>query len=794
MIILKSGIPDKKSSQSRSNRKINAQRGNVVLMLFAGIAMVGVLGVATTNFMQGPLRSAIKVTRQNTAETQMTVGAQVSVMAAATAANNGDCDADGMIEPFEWLDAGTSPAPVGGGLVPMNIGISKKDPWGTDYGYCVWDYGTQSLQAACQVTAGTNRRLQGTTNPAYPVVALISAGPDKTFSTTCRNFSIGATRADQNNNGVLTDAGDFPLVGKANPNDDDIIFAYTYQEAMAASGGLWTLKPNDPAKAVINKDLEVSGGATFSGTGMFARLAAAGSNFLEIISPLKLASPTNAPTCNLANSGVLRLAADSKSIEICDGAAAPPAWAALGAGGAGQTTTMMTVTATGSFTKTAVGDFDIFEFTGDGGLQVTALGNDGDFGSRIEYLIVGGGGSTGDQSAGGAGGVLGGTMTATVQSYSVVVGAAGDAGTGGAAGDGKKSKFAGLEALGGGAGAQTNNAGGRNGGSGGGGSGGGIASTPAGSGTAGQGFNGCPGFQAAYGYSGGGGGGAGGPCPGTYQPGPGISSSITGNSTMYACGGQGFQLADPFDTGRAGCQTTGAVNTAPVQNRGHGAGGQARTASSGVVILKIKQRGGTAISNVVYPLRAPDGSAASPTYSFMNQPTKGIYLDSGSIKISGLAVPTANDQAANKAYVDTAVAAAGGGGVTYLGATTTTYTGNLGGVVGANNKCVSQFGTGARMMRLHEVELINPTLTLAAGWANSHCTSQFTISGDIGVFCDGRFYFIGSTNPAFAISLTTCQLWASASSAAKGTVLQLSGGESRYLDTCNVAKPIHCVK
>lgn len=315
---------DDKKIQSR-------QSGNIFLTLFAGVAMVGVLGAATMNFVQGPLKSSVQITRQNSAETQMTVGAQVAVMAAATSANNGDCDADGMIEPLEYLSPGAAPAPAGGGLVPMNIGISKTDPWGTAYGYCVWDYGSVSLQTACQTTSGTNKRLQGSTNPAYPVVALVSAGADKKFTTTCRNFSTGADRADKNGNGVLTDSGDLPLIGKASATDDDIIFSYTYQEAMAASGGLWTLKAGDPGKAVITKDLEVSGGATFSGTGTFERLAATGSDYLEMVSGLKLGNASVVSLCNPANNGVLRLNSSGSGLEICDGA--KPGWTALGAGG-----------------------------------------------------------------------------------------------------------------------------------------------------------------------------------------------------------------------------------------------------------------------------------------------------------------------------------------------------------------------------------------------------------------------------------------------------------------------------
>ncbi len=536
----------------------------------------------------------------------------------------------------------------------MSIGISKKDPWGTEYGYCVWDYGSIILNPACQGTPGVDRRLEGGLDQGYPVVALVSAGPDKTFSTTCRNFSTGPGRADQNNNGSLADAGDLELVGKT-ADADDIIYTYTYQEAMAASGGLWTLKSGDATKATIDKDLEVTGGARFSGTGMFDRLAATGSDYLEVISGLKLGSATLVNQCDLANNSVLRLAADNKSLEMCDGTATPPAWKTVG-GAESTTTTMMTVAATGSFTKTEVGDFDIYQFTGSGSLNVTALGNDPTDGSKIEYLLVGGGGGNGGIGGGGAGGVIGNTMSAVVQTYPVVVGAAGSGSTA-LSNMGGDSSFAGLVAKGGGAGGATHAWNGQVGGSGGGGSGSNAPGPTPALGIPGQGYGGCPGYAVGGIYAGGGGGGAGGPCPNTYQPGPGMSSSITGSTVTYACGGGGHQFSD----GASGTAPPGCVGGA---NRGHGGSwsGNPYAASAGVVILKIKQRGGTATSSIAYPLNAPDGSAAAPSFSFTSQPTKGIYVDSGNLKISGLSAPTANDHAANKQYVDAAVAAASGGG------------------------------------------------------------------------------------------------------------------------------------
>lgn len=774
-----------RTTHKSGNPTAKSQSGNIVLMLFAGIAMVGVLGVATTNFMQGPLRSAVKITRQNTADTQMSIGGQVAIMAATNAANNGDCDGDGMIEPLEWLDKGALPAPIGGGLVPMNIGISKKDPWGTDYGYCVWDYGTQSLQTSCQETPGTNRRLQGTTNQAYPVVALVSAGPDKTFTTICRNFTSGPDRADQNTNGVLTDAGDFPLVGKANVNDDDIIATYTYLEAMAASGGLWTLKSSDPAKAVITKDLEVTGGATFTGTGTFSRLAAVGSDFLEVVSGLKLGSPTVMPTCNLANGGVMRLAADKKSVEICDGAAVPPAWIPMGGGGGG-TTTMMAVAASGSYAKTSVGDFDIYKFTGNGTFEITELGNDPTFGSKIDYLVIGGGGLGGDGGGGGAGGVLGGSLNGVIQSYPIVVGAAGFWNGTAAGVKGKSSTFAGLEALGGGGASFQASFPPSDGGSGGGGN---NYYATAGAGTVGQGYAGCRNAVSYRSY--GGGGGAGGPCPGGIQPGPGITSAITGITETYACGQQGFDEAAGTG-GNVGC-TSGGLSTA-LQNKGHGGG------SAGVVILKVKQRGGTAAGAVsAFPLKAPDGSAVAPSYSFATLPAKGLYVDSGSVRLSGLAAPTANDQAANKAYVDTAVAAAASGGVTYLGTTTQNYTGDLGGLVGANDKCRAQYGVGARFMKYRDLGYLTTSVAaMNLGWVG--CDSMaFAIDPSYSVTfasCDGSAAHninIGSVSQSLRYS--QCQDWRDSSGAGYGFTLQLSSSQFQvYAQTCNSGAKIHCVK
>ena len=280
----------------------SSESGNIFLAIFGAVALVGLLGASIMTFMKGPLSTSVKLTKINTAENQMAIGSQVAVMAAANQANNGDCDSDGTIEPVEWRTATTEPIPVGGGLVPLTLGINKKDPWGTEYGYCAWNYGTIISQSG---TCGANM-LQGNTSNAYPVVALISAGPDKTFTTTCLDFG----GADINHNGIL-DGSEHPLVSKAAETDDDIITSYTYEEATGVSGGLWSLKAGSPGTAVINKKIEASGVADLKGGVLLPDKA-----FIN---------------CNLAsNAGVM--AKSTAGIEICDGTGI---WKTIGGGASG---------------------------------------------------------------------------------------------------------------------------------------------------------------------------------------------------------------------------------------------------------------------------------------------------------------------------------------------------------------------------------------------------------------------------------------------------------------------------
>ena len=191
------------------------QSGNILLALFAGIALIGLLGVAITNFMQGPLRSSVNVSRNTVAETQMLAASKL-VAASASTSPTGDCDSDGLKEPPEWKvatgAAGTFPA--GGGHVPDTLGAAKTDPWGTPYGYCGWDHGTKINDAACG--GSVQKRLGGGTATSGIAISMISAGPDKVFQTTC--------------------AADPNYVTKPS-GSDDVVMNYTVAEMNALGAG-----------------------------------------------------------------------------------------------------------------------------------------------------------------------------------------------------------------------------------------------------------------------------------------------------------------------------------------------------------------------------------------------------------------------------------------------------------------------------------------------------------------------------------------------------------------------------
>ncbi len=232
-------------------------------------------------------------------------------------------------------------------------------------------------------------------------------------------------------------------------------------------------------------------------------------------------------------------------------------------------------------------------------------------GSKLEYLVIAGGGGAGGSSGapGGAGGYrtnvpgqLSGRnsaaeadLLAQVQSYSVVVG---DGGLGWAPNvgslQGQNSSFGGIVSLGGG---RSSNSGGSGGGA-------GQSGSP-GSGTAGQGFDG-----GAAGSSGGGGGGGAG-ANGTAgsggvggNGGSGISSNITGTAIIRA-GGGGAGAGTTPGQGGAGGGGNGGVGGGGFHFGQANTGGGAGSPYTVVPDTPERAKGGSGIVIVRYEIGQP---------------------------------------------------------------------------------------------------------------------------------------------------------------------------------------------
>jgi hypothetical protein len=95
-----------------------------------------------------------------------------------------DTDADGVIEPLAGsvvLDDAWE--------IPSSSGATKTDAWGTAIKYCPWDNG--SVNASVGRLNGANPALQTSVQ-----FALVSAGTDKTFNTSCVQALSGANGDD----------------------------------------------------------------------------------------------------------------------------------------------------------------------------------------------------------------------------------------------------------------------------------------------------------------------------------------------------------------------------------------------------------------------------------------------------------------------------------------------------------------------------------------------------------------------------------------------------------------------
>ena len=284
----------------------SGESGNIFFMLFGAVALVGIVGVATSNLIRGPLGTALALNQKAKIDSQLQIALKLTAMEATSPPHN--CEGASETEFLEPIEPETvTPAAcngliTGGGCLPQNVGAAKLDSWGTLIGYCGWNHGPDT-------TTGCPKLLKGVNNNKNTVLAVISAGPDRIFQTSCVDYD----GVDADGNGVA----DNPLIQKGG---DDVVFDWTYaQVAEGVGDGLWSLKSGDPAAITTAKNVEFASGTTAT-FGSDAVLDLTGGGLFNLPNESVL---TNGD-CNAANKGVLRRFTnqptnDQEILQICDG-------------------------------------------------------------------------------------------------------------------------------------------------------------------------------------------------------------------------------------------------------------------------------------------------------------------------------------------------------------------------------------------------------------------------------------------------------------------------------------------
>ena len=156
--------------------------------------------------------------------------------------------------------------------------------------------------------------------------------------------------------------------------------------------------------------------------------------------------------------------------------------------------------------------------------------------------------------------------------------------------------------------------------------------------------------------------------------------------------------------------------------------------------------------------------------------------------------PVANNDAATKQYVDTAIAAVSGGRPKYMGATSTSYNGTLsntgvGGATRGNILCNAQFA-GSRMMRSDDIALTDFT-TPVANTAWVHCSS---FMGEHNAYRCNGFPNVTIQPGGNCYNTVNQADWTLGVVNAGYVGMTFSSTHATTTATCNNSYPIHCVK
>lgn len=316
--------------------KRRGESGNVFFVLFGAVALVGVIGAATSTLMRGSLGTVVSLNQKAKVESQLQIARKLVALSAAQRVDGGgasyaDCDGDMLIEPSGPDITGDCATLItGGGCLPASVGAAKIDPWRTMIGYCGWNHGIDvtSTVTSCADDASGGGLNAGETSAALarnkPVLAVISAGPDRIFQTQC-----------------LDSAGGY-ITPITTPNDD-IVFEWTYDEAATGlGGGLWSLLSGDAI--TTDKDIEIGTNATFASgkqADFQGRANFGAGSTLDLSGGGLLNLPTwngvTGPSCTGPNSGMLRIDITvGQTLQICDPTTMPgdpDGWIDIGGSG-----------------------------------------------------------------------------------------------------------------------------------------------------------------------------------------------------------------------------------------------------------------------------------------------------------------------------------------------------------------------------------------------------------------------------------------------------------------------------
>lgn len=301
-----------------------AERGNVFFTLFGAVAVVGVLGAGIMSTMRGPLTTMVEVNRIEETKADLRLSARMILLKSKDNNATGEVTAtEGAAGTNQYTEALEPGAPVSGmgagfGTIPGTAGAKQKDAWGTSVGYCAWNNGPDNV--------ARGRWLAGSNDQNAVALALISAGPDRKFTTECK------------------DADDF--VDQSSLGDD-IVVQLDYGQAVSGSGGLWSaVQMTDDGGATIegaqiNRALSVTstGTSQFSGGAAFQEsVRTEGQIETDMISPFPGTTPLDyieftgsvllpektGLSCGASNKGAISYDDSETIVSFCDGTSWQP--------------------------------------------------------------------------------------------------------------------------------------------------------------------------------------------------------------------------------------------------------------------------------------------------------------------------------------------------------------------------------------------------------------------------------------------------------------------------------------